>query len=199
VISLAALEAALARLPPELGRAAGPLAVANEPLEAFLEDLARDRLFIPGPYPELGVDLRVPAPPRDRLYRRHVLLAAGVVGDPAVAPAVRLALAAAGPRAPHAFRRIGIVAEALAAVVDPLAPLTDPVRGEDLCRRIAAAFLLGIEGETAVASAERLAAIDVRNAERSAREAAAAEREAEIARAIAAAADRPAPLKLLPD
>jgi hypothetical protein len=199
LIPLQALTDALARVPAALRGTAPPLAASDGAVEAFLEDLARDRLFVRGPHPRLGSEMRVPPPPRDVAFRRLVLIAAGIVADPAVAPAVRLSLAYAGSRGQHAFRRIASVAEGLQGHVDPAAPLENPVRGEEFVRRVAASFQLSIEGETPAESAARLAAVDARNAARAAREAEERRRQEEIERALAAAAERPAPVKITPD
>jgi hypothetical protein len=199
-LGLEALLGAIARTPPSLrGDAAAGLARDDGALEAFLEDVLRDRLFHPGPHPSLGTEVRVPPPPRDVPFRRHVLLAASAIADPEVAPAVRLALAVGGARSMHPFRRLAQVAEALLPLVDPAAPLADPVRAEELARRIASAFHLSIAAESTETAAARLAAVDARAAAQGAREADERRREAAIAVAIEAAAKRPAPLRLVPD
>lgn len=199
LIPLHALTEALLRLPPALGREAGPLATENTALEAFLEDLCRERLMQRGPYQRIGVDVRIPPPPRDVPYRRHLLLAAGITADPEVSPAVRIALAIAGPRALGFFRRLALVADALAPFVDPALPFSDPKRAEELARRIAGAFHLSIEGESEAESATRLAAVDARSLAQAAREARERSCEEEIARAILLAAERPPPLVLVPE
>ena len=70
VIPFRALLDAVARLPATHGLEPRPAMHQEALLEAYLEDVARDRLFQPGPYPRLGNEVRVPPPPRDVAFRR---------------------------------------------------------------------------------------------------------------------------------
>jgi len=201
-VPLAALMGALARAPAALGRggaAAPPLSLGNEALQAFLEDFARDRLLLPGPHPALGEEVRIPPPPRDVAFRRLMLAAAAVVSDAAVAPAARLALATSGQKGLHVYRRLAQVAEPMVAHVDPALVFVEVARGEELVRRVAAAFRLTIEGEIDQESLSRLTAVDARAEAAREREELQRRREGEVRRAIAAAALHPEPWRLLPD
>jgi hypothetical protein len=203
-IPVQALLGALARAPRAFGRGLArdevpPLARTEQALGAFLEELARDRLLQPGPHPELGAEIRFPPPPRDVAFRRLLLAAAAVVADPAVAPAVRMALATAGPKGVHLYRRLATVAEGMVMHVDPAAPWEDPARAEEVARRVAAAFRLTIQGEADRESLARLSAVDAKAEAERAREEARRSREEAARRALEAAARRIEPWRLMPE
>lgn len=200
-IPLAALLGALSRAPYSLGRGAAipPLAATQAALQAFLEDFARDRLFLAGPHPPLGEEVRFPPTPRDVAFRRIMLAAAAIMSDSGVAPSARLALATSGQKGLHVYRRLAQVAEGMVAHVDPGQLFVDPDRGEELVRRTAAAFRLTIQGEQDRESVARLTAVDARAVAARAKEETSKRREDAVRKAIALAATRPGPWRLLPD